>query len=216
MIFRNFLLPQIHNLSKAKMNAEEMTQKKKELEQIAEKLQLNLHSNVEEFMESLPITAFDRLYRQPATCLAILSRSIKILLNLGVLIQKAAIQPPHLITQSFRILQDSIKKLESLHVLNFNDFTHQWVLNQIYRINLNHALVGGGTIASFGEAPSTADKYAVDLNFLDNFATRSWEKVLHSLVSPGDKSVKEGGASRLLRKTGLLKEHMNEDLEITK
>lgn len=90
---------------------------------------------------------------------------------------------------------DALEKSKLLSIVSVKDQIPQ--LNSIFSLNLHYALVGGGDQSSFGKVSQT-NKYAITLDFLDEYSTQSWEAVLHYLVgSPNQKS--EAVVNLLLR-----------------
>ena len=60
-----------------------------------------------------------------------------------------------------------------------------------------------GSIASFGYTTESQDKYDITIDFLDEYATHSWESILHYLVGTHLKD-KSKDVLNVLYRLGLL------------
>ncbi|KAI9098222.1 transcription factor Tfb2-domain-containing protein [Phlyctochytrium arcticum] len=164
-------------------------------------------NSIPEYLETLPKQTFDRLYTQPATCLAalrLLPPFAKHIVMRLLYIQKPVLKADVELwaQQEHRSeLRDNLKKLSKMHICIevHNEYLQ---MNRIFQENMHHALVGGGNNPSFGKPADTQDKYEVDIPFLDKYASEAWEAVLHFLVgTPTEKRPKAVG--RLLVASGL-------------
>ncbi|KAI8919720.1 transcription factor Tfb2-domain-containing protein [Entophlyctis helioformis] len=163
------------------------------------------------YLESLPLSVLDRLYAQPATCLAIL----RLLPGLAkhIILRLLYSQSPvresiiDAWTQSGNgpDLKEALDKLSHLHLISYtNAGSRRFVtVNRTFQENMHNALVGGGNHTSFGVPNDTPDKHPPDIAFLDNHAKQCWESVLHYLVgTPSDRRPR--AIVKLLEKSGLM------------
>ncbi|KAI8833049.1 transcription factor Tfb2-domain-containing protein [Chytridium lagenaria] len=158
-------------------------------------------------IEGLPKNTFIRLYEQPATCLAIL----RLLPSLAkhIVFRLLYIKAPMAITEieawcppsGHGKLHESLRRLAKFNICT--DDGRGFLLNKLFQENLHNALVGGGQNASFGQPSDSQDKHAVDIAFLDDYATNAWEVVLHVLVgTPSNKKPK--AVMKLMEHSGLM------------
>jgi transcription initiation factor TFIIH subunit 4 len=79
--------------------------------------------------------------------------------------------------------------------------------NQLLRegsLLLEHFLIQSGDTSSFGVPCETKDKNHVDIAFLDAYATKQWETILHFLVGTEMPEEPGGGVLTLLMESGLM------------
>lgn len=163
----------------------------------------NIRVSVYDYLASLPRPTLERLYTQPATCLSVLrllpSLSQQIIMRL--IYSTSTIQ----ITDIESWCHNSHKKelsdnLEKITKLNLITRSHSIIqINSTFQTNLHLSLAG-----SFGEPSDSDDKHAVDLPFLDRYASEAWEAVLHYMVGTPSQERKAGPVPTLLEKSGLM------------
>jgi transcription initiation factor TFIIH subunit 4 len=73
-----------------------------------------------------------------------------------------------------------------------------------YASSERHVLIISGDTSSFGVPCETRDKNHVDIPFLDAYATKQWETILHFLVGTEMPEEPGGGVLHLLRQSGLM------------
>jgi len=164
------------------------------------------------YLESLPPVTFRRLYQQPATALAIFRRMLPnlaktivttLLYNetpvaLGDL--EALVRP-----ESYREREDAFSKLRRLHIITENNLDVS--LDPVFKKNFRLALTGGGDHHSFGVPCNTEDKKKITVQFLDNYATRQFEAILHYMVGTHNEVKPSEGVITLLTKGGLMERY---------
>ncbi|KAI9202581.1 transcription factor Tfb2-domain-containing protein [Polychytrium aggregatum] len=173
----------------------------------------SIKGNVHEYLNSLPKPTLDKLYAQPATCLAVLrllpNFAQHIIMRLVyTFVEKITARDLEAWCLSTHLtdLHDSIKKLLKLNILvavGPQDPLHGvFSMNRGFQESLRNALVGGGNHTSFGEVAGS-DKHNVDVKFLDEYASQAWEAVLHYMVGTPSEQ-RSGAVQTLLEKSGLM------------
>ncbi|CAO0799024.1 unnamed protein product [Mucor circinelloides] len=168
----------------------------------------NFKTNIYEYLETLPTFTFMRLFEKPATCLAI----FRLLPSLGrqIVMSLLYVQTPMPLNDLHtwvnkdgqKKLAESLLKLSRLRILEQNDTN--LVMNNTFRIEFQNALTGGGVQQSFGLPCSTPDKHAVDIGFLDHYATTQWEAILHYMVGTSLTKKPSRGVLNLLERSKLM------------
>ncbi|KAK4519876.1 serine/threonine protein kinase [Mucor velutinosus] len=168
----------------------------------------NFKTNIYEYLETLPTFTFMRLFEKPATCLAI----FRLLPSLGrqIVMSLLYVQAPMPLNDLHtwvnkdgqKKLQESLLKLSRLRILEQNDTN--LMMNNTFRIEFQNALTGGGVQQSFGLPCSTPDKHAVDIGFLDHYATTQWEAILHYMVGTSLTKKPSRGVLNLLERSKLM------------
>ncbi|KAI8953009.1 transcription factor Tfb2 [Xylaria longipes] len=158
-------------------------------------------SSLSEYLEQLPGTTFRRLYQQPSTTFAIFRRMLP---NLAKTIVMAILyMPTPLLLSDLEIWikpsakrekDQAISTLRSLHIVQ-RDASPTISLTPNFRNSLRLALEGGGDHNSFGVPSTQPVPSDIDLNFLDRYAQKKWDDILHFVVNsvgfsngPGDRS----------------------------
>ncbi|KAI0452969.1 transcription factor Tfb2 [Xylaria acuta] len=158
-------------------------------------------SSLSEYLEQLPGTTFRRLYQQPSTAFAIFRRMLP---NLAKTIVMAILYmpTPFLLSDleiwvkpsAKREKDQAISVLRSLHIVQ-RDASPTISLTPNFRNSLRLVLEGGGDHNSFGVPSTQPVPSDIDLNFLDRYAQKKWDDILHFVVNsvgfssgPGDRS----------------------------
>ncbi|KAI8637144.1 RNA polymerase II transcription factor B subunit 2 [Parasitella parasitica] len=168
----------------------------------------NFKTNIYEYLETLPTVTFMRLFEKPATCLAI----FRLLSSLGrqIVMSLLYVQAPISLTDLHawvnkdgqKKLAESLLKLSRLRILEQKD--ENLMMNNTFRLEFQNALTGGGVQQSFGLPCSTPDKHAVDIGFLDHYATTQWEAILHYMVGTSLTKKPSRGVLNLLERSKLM------------
>lgn len=107
-------------------------------------------------------------------------------------------------SESIKEKEEAFSKLRKMHIL-VEHKNGMLSLDSTFKANFRLALTGGGNHRSFGVPCTTEDKKKVDIAFLDQYATKQWEGILHYMVQIGTESVRPGeGVVRLLQTSGLM------------
>ncbi|KAI0201648.1 transcription factor Tfb2 [Astrocystis sublimbata] len=157
-------------------------------------------SSLSQYLEQLPGTTFRRLYQQPSTTFAIFRRMLP---NLAKTIVMAILYMPTpfllsdleiwIKASAKREKDQAVSVLRSLHIVQ-RDASPTISLTPNFRNSLRLALEGGGDHNSFGVLSTQPIPYDIDLNFLDRYAQKKWDDILHFVVNsvgfsngPGDR-----------------------------
>lgn len=147
-----------------------------------------------DYLEKQPGTSFRRLYQQPSTTLAIFRRMLPSLAKSFVRMMLYMDGPLLLDTLDMMVVPDSkrhkdqaLSILRALHIVQITpamrDKPQEVLLTANFKNSFRLALEGGGSQNSFGvpsEKPVSAE---IDIAFLDKFARRKWEDILHYVVN---------------------------------
>ncbi|KAI9347862.1 RNA polymerase II transcription factor B subunit 2 [Pilaira anomala] len=180
----------------------------------------NFKTNIYEYLETLPTFTFMRLFEKPATCLAI----FRLLPSLGrqIVMSLLYVEMPMPVTDLLawvnkdgqKKLAESLLKLSRLQIFEQKELV--LVMNETFRNEFKNALTGGGMQQSFGLPCSTPDKHAVDIGFLDHYATTQWEAILHYMVGTSLTKKPSRGVLNLLERSKLMQSSVESgQLQIT-
>ncbi|KAI5778904.1 transcription factor Tfb2-domain-containing protein [Geopyxis carbonaria] len=172
-------------------------------------------------IRGLPPITFRRLYQQPATALAIFRRMLPSLAKVFVttlLYHEKPIPLTELESwvqrDSYKEREDAFGKLRRLHIMH--ETSGRVTLDNEFKKNFRLALTGGGEHNSFGVPMNSPDKKVVDVEFLDEYATKQFDTILDYMVQ--DKAVYEPspGVKHLLEGSGLMERRGHNGSAITK
>ncbi|EFX00435.1 tfiih and nucleotide excision repair factor 3 complexes subunit [Grosmannia clavigera kw1407] len=147
-----------------------------------------------DYLEKQPGTSFRRLYQQPSTTLAIFRRMLPSLAKSFVRMLLYMDGPLLLDTLDTMVVPEAKRErdqalsiLRALHIVQITtamrDRPQEIMLTANFKNSFRLALEGGGSQNSFGvpsEKPVSAE---TDTAFLDRFARRKWEDILHYVVN---------------------------------
>ncbi|KAL1878033.1 hypothetical protein VTK73DRAFT_8257 [Phialemonium thermophilum] len=147
-----------------------------------------------EYLEKLPGTTFRKLYQQPSTAFAIFRRMLPYLAKTFVMALLYMPQPMLLsdldiwVRPEGKQLRDrALSILRSLHIVQITppgrDKPQEMSLTANFKNSLRLALEGGGTHKSFGVPSSLPVDPSIDIPFLDRYARKKWEDILHFVVN---------------------------------
>lgn len=191
-----------------------------------------------DYLEKLPGTTFRRLYQQPSTAFAIFRRMLP---NLAKTIVMAVLYMPTPLLlddletwvkpEAKRQRDQALSILRRLNIINISVPTREnpkqsMTLTTNFRTSMRLALEGGGDHQSFGVPSSLPVPPNVDVTFLDRYARRKWEDILHYVVNsvtvgdgrisaPGDKSGPKASVKELLVAGRLVDRHPTGIISIT-
>ncbi|KAL8729933.1 MAG: hypothetical protein Q9166_004378 [cf. Caloplaca sp. 2 TL-2023] len=145
-----------------------------------------------EYLESLPGTVFNRLYKQPSTALAIFRRMLPHLAKSFVMAMLYITRPLPVadletwVRPGSRREQDTaidlLERLSILKRITERNKPRSYVLTNPFAASLRQALTGGGNHKSFGVPSNAQVEDQVTIPQLDDFARRQWEGVLGYMV----------------------------------
>ncbi|KAL6718433.1 RNA polymerase II transcription factor B 52 kDa subunit [Lecanora helva] len=145
-----------------------------------------------EYLEGLPGTTFNRLYKQPSTALAIFRRMLSHLAKSFVMALLYISHPMPVTDLEAWVRPDgkrerdhAINLLERLHILTTTanpGKPRAYALTNPFAASLRLALTGGGGHKSFGVPLNDSQGNQVNVAELDNYARNQWEGVLGYMV----------------------------------
>ncbi|KAM3505609.1 hypothetical protein MY11210_007897 [Beauveria gryllotalpidicola] len=147
-----------------------------------------------DYLEKLPGTTFRKLYQQPSTAFAIFRRMLPQLAKTFVMRMLYMPSPMSLADldswvkpEAKRQKDQMLSTLRSLHIVQISapskDKTQEVQLTANFRASMRLALTGGGNHGSFGVPSTLVVPPEIDLPFLDRYARRRWDEILHFVVS---------------------------------
>ncbi|KAL2187165.1 transcription factor Tfb2 [Thermothelomyces heterothallicus CBS 203.75] len=147
-----------------------------------------------DYLEKLPGTTFRKLYQQPSTAFAIFRRMLPPLAK--VFVQALLYMPSPMLLSELdvwvrpegKMQRDrALSILRSLHIVQITppgkDKPQEIQLTTNFRNSLRLALEGGGTHNSFGVPSTLPVDPRIDIAYLDSYARRKWEDILHYVVN---------------------------------
>jgi transcription initiation factor TFIIH subunit 4 len=146
-----------------------------------------------DYLEKLPGTTFRRLYQQPSTAFAIFRRMLPHLAKTFVMALLYMPGPMLLSELDVWVKPDSklhrdraLSILRSLHIVQITppsrDKPQEMTLTTNFKNSLRLALEGGGNHNSFGVPSTLPVDPAIDIPFLDRYARKKWDDILHFVV----------------------------------
>ncbi|KAJ4150345.1 hypothetical protein LMH87_011097 [Akanthomyces muscarius] len=158
-----------------------------------------------DYLEKLPGTTFRKLYQQPSTAFAIFRRMLPQLAKTFVMRMLYMPSPMSLADldtwvkpEAKRQKDQMLSTLRSLHIVQISapskDKTQHVQLTANFRASMRLALTGGGNHNSFGVPSTLAVPPEIDMPFLDRYARRRWDDILHFVVSSVGYKSGGGGA----------------------
>ncbi|KAK4145589.1 transcription factor Tfb2-domain-containing protein [Dichotomopilus funicola] len=163
-----------------------------------------------EYLEKLPGTTLRKLYQEPSTAFAIFRRMLPPLAK--VFVQALLYMPSPLplseldvwVRNEAKMHRDrALSILRSLYIVQITpsgkDRPQDMQLTTNFKNSLRLALEGGGSHNSFGVPSTLPVDPRIDVAYLDNYARKKWEDILHYVVSsvpavPGSGGGSGGGA----------------------
>ncbi|KAK3181617.1 RNA polymerase II transcription factor B 52 kDa subunit [Lecanicillium sp. MT-2017a] len=147
-----------------------------------------------EYLEKLPGTTFRKLYLQPSTAFAIFRRMLPHLAK--TLVMRMLYMPVPMTLadldswvkpEAKRQKDQVLSTLRTLHIVQISapskEKPQEVQLTTNFRASLRLALTGGGSHNSFGVPSTLLVPPEVDGPFLDRYARRKWDEILHFVVS---------------------------------
>ncbi|KAI9615384.1 hypothetical protein KEM48_005675 [Puccinia striiformis f. sp. tritici PST-130] len=163
------------------------------------------------FLNALPKLTLARLYKTPASCLAIFRLlpliARHLVLNLIWSDQPILKSDVLLWSQSKTQLQESLTKLTRLNIIeesSTSDGRTKLTLNSSFQVNFRRALTGGGNHCSFGVPCNTPINSIVSIDELDKYGTEKWETILHYMVGSRLPTKPSHNILSLLNQSGLM------------
>ncbi|EXV06016.1 RNA polymerase II transcription initiation/nucleotide excision repair factor TFIIH [Metarhizium robertsii] len=147
-----------------------------------------------DYLEKLPGTTFRKLYQQPSTAFAIFRRMLPHLAKTLVMRILYMPKPMPLSDLDLWVKPDAkrqrdhaISTLKGLHIIQISmpskEKPQEMQLTTNFKNSLRLALTGGGEHNSFGVPSTLLVPPEIDTPFLDRYARKRWEDILHFVVS---------------------------------
>ncbi|RIB10803.1 transcription factor TFIIH complex subunit Tfb2 [Gigaspora rosea] len=184
-------------------------------------------TNIYEYLEALQKSTLDKLYEEPATCLAIfrllpsLARQLVMSLLFSTQIMSKADLKQWIKNDKESLSYEALDKLQKLHIM-IEQENKTIALNSSFKQKFQECLTGGGTHQSFGKLYNKPHRHSQsnshklpDIKLLDEHAKTKWEEILHFMV--GTDRMNSPGASvlKVVTKANLMREKEGKGLEIT-
>ncbi|KAI2466864.1 transcription factor Tfb2 [Annulohypoxylon bovei var. microspora] len=180
-------------------------------------------NSLSQYLEQLPGTTFRKLYQQPSTAFAIFRRMLP---HTAKTIVMAVLYSPNPFSlaeldlwvkpSATREKDQALAILRSLHIVQ----PQSLALTVNFRNSLRLALEGGGDHNSFGVPSTDPIPSEVDHAFLDKYARKKWDDILHYIVSATGLTIDKSASGpkqsvKDLLTAGRLVERSHGDLKIT-
>ncbi|TWU76065.1 RNA polymerase II transcription factor B 52 kDa subunit [Metarhizium rileyi] len=147
-----------------------------------------------DYLEKLPGTTFRKLYQQPSTTFAIFRRMLPHLAK--TLVMRILYMPKPMLLSDLdlwvkpdakRQRDNAISTLKGLYIIQISvpskEKPQEMQLTTNFKNSLRLALTGGGEHNSFGVPSTLLVPPEIDLPFLDRYARKKWDDILHFVVS---------------------------------
>ena len=167
-------------------------------------------STVNEYLEDLPKPVQLKLYEAPATCLSIyrlLTPMAKFYIMSMIFTDKSIAMRD--LTKWCKPLAkkmefEALKRLELLHLIEYDNKRSHVRLNSIFRSNFRDCLTGSQNPNAFGSMSADDDTEKVEVSFLDKFSAHEWETILHFMVGTEGTPTPSNSVLSLLKLGGLM------------
>ncbi|KAH8887588.1 transcription factor Tfb2 [Thozetella sp. PMI_491] len=147
-----------------------------------------------DYLEKLPGTTFRKLYQQPSTAFAVFRRMLPHLAKTFVMALLYMPSPLRLtdldiwVKSEGKMQRDlALSILRSLHIVQITppgkDRVQEMQLTTNFKNSLRLALEGGSSHNSFGVPSTLPVDPAVNVAYLDRYARKKWEDILHYVVN---------------------------------
>ncbi|PHH81379.1 hypothetical protein CDD82_906 [Ophiocordyceps australis] len=147
-----------------------------------------------EYLERLPGTTFRKLYQQPSTTFAIFRRMLPHLAK-TIVMRLLFMRKPMLLSDLDLWIRPEAKRqkdqvlslLRGLHIIQISapskEKPQELYLTANFKTSLRLVITGGGSHNSFGVPSTLVVPPEIDVPFLDRYARRKWDDILHFVVS---------------------------------
>ncbi|CAG8511450.1 1512_t:CDS:10 [Cetraspora pellucida] len=187
-------------------------------------------TNIYEYLEALQKSTLDKLYEEPATCLAIfrllpsLARQLVMSLLFSTQVMSKADLRQWIKNDKESLLkfEEALDKLQKLHIM-IEQENKTIALNSSFKQKFQECLTGGGSHQSFGKlynkphrhSQSNSSHKLPDIKLLDDHAKTKWEEILHFMVGTDRMSLPGASVLKVVTKANLMREKEGKGLEIT-
>ncbi|KNE60571.1 transcription factor tfb2 [Allomyces macrogynus ATCC 38327] len=167
-----------------------------------------VQNDIASHLRELPAETFHKLYREPATCLAVFrllpQLSKQLVMRMLYLRQPVTTDELQSWCQptAYGFFENALDHAQRLQFLDQQG--DMWHLNTTFREEFQNALTGRGPATSFGSLAEGTDSHSVDVAFLDNYAKTGWESVLQFMVGQRGERNPHPAVLNILEKSGLM------------
>lgn len=174
-----------------------------------------LKHTVNQYLEELPQQVQTRLYKLPATCLAIyrLLPQLAKFFIMSMVFNENSVQLRDLdrwVKSEGKLqFQEAIKSMKSLHLImpkKSESGALMISLNATFRESFKNALTGGQVRNSFGIVVEDSDNADISLETLNEYSSSKWESILHFMVGTPMTSIPSANVLSLLKSSRLMEE----------
>lgn len=166
-------------------------------------------ATVIEYLEGLPLPIQSQLYQAPATCLSIY-RILPPLAKFYIMSMLFNEKPMALRdvekwckSTATKLQFESLKRLKALHLIDEDSTGSHIRLHPTFRQNFRDCLIGSQAPDAFGNLSTSPDPN-ITISFLDSFASKKWETILHFMVGTDATQNPSTSVLSLLRQGGLM------------
>lgn len=180
---------------------------------------MSFKNNINDYLDQLPKSTLIRLYKNPSACLSVFRLLPSLAKHFVISFLYYSESLPllnfdQLVKENSRSKQaEALDRLCRIHIFEKkDDHVH---LTDNFRNEFQVALIGGKDHNSFGIPCLTLDKKHVDISFLDSYAKKKWEVILHFMMGTGIEKIPEDHILSLLHYSGLMSGSNYNDMKIT-
>ncbi|EMR11304.1 hypothetical protein PNEG_00333 [Pneumocystis murina B123] len=180
---------------------------------------MTFKDNINDYLYQLPKTTLLRLYKNPSACLSI----FRLLPNLAKqFILSLLYYPEPLSLEKFDQLvnedskskqAEALDKLYKLHIFQKKE-DHLYFTDN-FKKQFQILLIGGKSYDTFGILCLIPDKRNIDIAFLDNYARKKWETILHFMLGTGIEKLPGDHILSLLHYSQLMSGSKHDNMKIT-
>lgn len=163
---------------------------------------------IETFLTRQPRSVLNRLYKRPASCLAVF-RLLPMLAR-QIIMNMLFLDGPLSIADCLKLFRKQgtkeheipLRRMENLSIVLTKD--KALYFNEVFRQGMISALTGSGDQRSFGTPCDVPGERAVSIAFIDDFARAQWETIMHYMVGYEHSITPRKTVLYLLQRAGLM------------
>ncbi|KTW30811.1 hypothetical protein T552_00523 [Pneumocystis carinii B80] len=180
---------------------------------------MTFKDNINDYLDQLPKTTLLRLYKDPSACLSVFrllpGLAKQFVLSLLYYPEPLSLEKfDQLVNENSRSKQaEALDKLYKLHIFQKKEDYLYFTDN--FKEQFQILLVGGNNYDTFGILCLTPDKKNIDIAFLDNYARKKWETILHFMLGIGIEKLPGDHILSLLHYSQLMSGTKYDNMKIT-